>query len=228
MSVTVVNDKGVTVITVATDSKSMLPPLCQILKALCSSLTCSSGSKVLMQTNTTSALGTILIMVGLFNIGLGPGRTSFHPDDFSHLGAAYWLGGMFILAGILSLLANQFPCPCFVGFAVLVNIIGSIFAIIGVVLYAMEIEDVFNFKICDDNAYSSVDNCKYMEYYFQRLLTTMDITMIVLTVLSLCVCITFTVLGTYALFNLRKQEGGRDEEIYQPLLKEVLMTSPGA
>ncbi|XP_068591842.1 high affinity immunoglobulin epsilon receptor subunit beta-like isoform X1 [Cebidichthys violaceus] len=208
----------------------MLPPLCQILKTLCCSPMCSSGYKVLMQSNTISALGTIQIMVGLFNIGLGPGRTSLHPEDFAHLGAAYWLGGVFIVAGILSLLANRFPCPCLVGFAVLVNIVGSIFAVVGIGMYATDINDVSNTRFCDGyNAHRSGDNCKYVKYFFQRLMTAMDITMIVLTVLQLCVCISVTVLGIRALFNMRKEEqGGRDEDIYQPVLKEVLMTSPGA
>ncbi|XP_075962900.1 high affinity immunoglobulin epsilon receptor subunit beta-like isoform X1 [Anarhichas minor] len=230
MSVTVVRDKEVTVFTVVTDSKSMLPPLCQILKTLCCSPMWSSGYKVLMQSNAISALGTIQIMVGLFNIGLGPGRTSLHPEDFAHLGAAYWLGGVFIVAGIVSLLANRFPSPCLVGFAVLVNIVGSIFAIVGIVLYVTDIKDVSAARFCDGfNAHRSGDNCKYVQYFFQRLMTAMDITMIILTVLQLCVCVNFTVLGIKALFNMRKEEqGGRDDDIYQPVLKEVLMTSPGA
>lgn len=33
-------------------------------------------------------------MVGLFNIGLGPGRTSTHPGDLTSLGAPYWLGAV--------------------------------------------------------------------------------------------------------------------------------------
>lgn len=33
-------------------------------------------------------------MVGVFNIGLGPGRTSTGPGDLTSLGAAYWLGAV--------------------------------------------------------------------------------------------------------------------------------------
>lgn len=36
----------------------------------------------------------VQIMVGLFNIGLGPGRTSMGPDDLTYLGAPYWLGAV--------------------------------------------------------------------------------------------------------------------------------------
>lgn len=33
-------------------------------------------------------------MVGVFNIGLGPGRTSTGSGDLTSLGAAYWLGAV--------------------------------------------------------------------------------------------------------------------------------------
>lgn len=39
-------------------------------------------------------LQTVQIMVGLCNIGLGPGRTSINPGDLTSLGAAYWLGAV--------------------------------------------------------------------------------------------------------------------------------------
>lgn len=39
-------------------------------------------------------LQIVQIMVGLFNIGLGSGRTSTNPGDLTSLGAAYWLGAV--------------------------------------------------------------------------------------------------------------------------------------
>lgn len=128
MSITVVKDKGATVVTVVSDRKSVLPPLCQILRSLCYSPVCCSVHKGLMQPDVVSALGVretelylficsvkwwsqgvelfqcettvlnllqaIQLMVGLFNIGLGPGYTSQYDKDFAELGAAYWLGGV--------------------------------------------------------------------------------------------------------------------------------------
>lgn len=44
--------------------------------------------------STVQSFQTIQIMVGLFNIGLGSGRTSTYPEDVSSLGAAYWLGAV--------------------------------------------------------------------------------------------------------------------------------------
>ncbi|XP_049901913.1 uncharacterized protein LOC126391295 isoform X2 [Epinephelus moara] len=112
MPVTVVRDNGVTVITVANDRKSSLPLLCQILKTLCFGPSCCSVKKGLMQTSVTAALGTIQIMVGLFNIGLGPGQTFMHPRDLTDLGAAYWLGAVFIITGIMTLVAGRNPSLC--------------------------------------------------------------------------------------------------------------------
>lgn len=229
MTVTVVRDKGVTVVTMATDRTSMLPPLCQILKTLCYSPMCCSPNKGLMQSDTVSVLGTIQIMVGLFNIGLGPGRISLHPGDFAHLGVAYWLGGLFIAAGIVSLLADRLPSRCLVGFAVLMNIVGAIAATVGVVMYGIDVEDVSSVSLCDEpQGRLSDSNCRFVQYYLKRLLTAMDMSMIVLVILQLLTCINIAVLGIKALINPRKEEGGRDDETHQPALKEVLMTSPGA
>ncbi|XP_033495855.1 membrane-spanning 4-domains subfamily A member 4A-like isoform X1 [Epinephelus lanceolatus] len=232
MSFTVVKNKGVTVITVAADEKSMLPPLCQIMKSLCYSPICCSVNRGMIQTSVAVALGTIQVMVGLFNIGLGPGRTSLHPDDFAHLGAAYWLGGVFILAGIMSILAGRFPSRCLVISSVVINIIGSLITIAGVVLYAIDIFDVTGANMCDWERYKSRednDNCTSVMHFFQHIVVAMDITMIVLTVLQLCVSINMTLLGIKGVCTLRKgTQGGRADEVDQPLLKEVLMTSPGA
>ncbi|XP_070692304.1 membrane-spanning 4-domains subfamily A member 12-like [Pempheris klunzingeri] len=228
MSVSVVKDKGATVITVTADSKSMLPPLCQILKALCYSPICCSVRGGLMQSSAVSALGTVQIMVGLFNIGLGPGRLRRHPEDLTDLNAAYWLGALFLAAGIVSVFADRLPSRCAVGFAVVFNVVGSIFAVIGIVLYAIDLGDAPFTYMCDNSSYSN-DNCRYLAYIAQRLLTGMDITLIVLAAFQLCVCISLAVLGIKALrLSWRKDMGGRDAEIDQPLLKEVLMTSPGA
>uniref|UniRef100_A0A8C9YMP5 Uncharacterized protein n=1 Tax=Sander lucioperca TaxID=283035 RepID=A0A8C9YMP5_SANLU len=166
MTIASFKDKGVTVVTVAADSKSMLPPLCQILKSLCYSPMCCSAifflHRLLQQsTVSTIDLFTIQIMVGLFNIGLVPGRTYMYPKDLTSLGVAYWLGAVHI------------------------------------------------YLFCST-----------------RLLTTMDITMIVLAVLQLCVCISFAVLGIKAVVNRQKEEG--DVEDQQQQLNAVLLTNPCA
>uniref|UniRef100_A0A3P8U2B5 Uncharacterized protein n=1 Tax=Amphiprion percula TaxID=161767 RepID=A0A3P8U2B5_AMPPE len=223
MTIPVVKQKAATVVTVATEAKSMFPPLCQILKALCYSPVCCSVNRGLMQSPVIGALGAVQIMVGLFNIGLGPGRMSKHPEDFTNLKAAYWLGAVYIVAGSVSVFADRFPSRCLVGFAVFMNIVGSIFAVVGIVLYAIDLGESSWSGWCDDNFN---DECRFLAYYVQRLLTGMDVTLIVLAAFQLCVCISFTVLGIKALGY--RENGIVDVENYQPLLKEVLMTSPGA
>ncbi|XP_051813052.1 uncharacterized protein LOC127536502 [Acanthochromis polyacanthus] len=224
MTVPVVKEKPVTVVTVATEGKSLCPPLCQILKALCYSPVCCSVNRGLMRSPVIGALGAVQIMVGLFNIGLGPGRMSMHPEDFTDLKAAYWLGAMYIAAGIVSVFANRFPSRRLVGFAVFMNIVGSSFAVVGIVLYAIDLGESSFSWWCDDN---SNDGCRFMADYVQRLLTGMDVTLIVLASFQLCVCVNFTVLFIKAL-RYRDNGVAADVENYQPLLKEVLMTSPGA
>ncbi|XP_078143420.1 uncharacterized protein LOC139917912 [Centroberyx gerrardi] len=255
MSVTVDKGKGVTVVTIAANSKSTCPALCQILGTLCYSPVCCSVSRELLQASAPVALGTVQIMVGLFNIGLGPGRTSTHPGDLTHLGAAYWLGAVYIIAGIMCILAGRFPSPCLVGFTVFMNIVGALFAITGIALYAIDLGDASLFWMCNyyDYGYGYYDSyegkmetpsaekmrerfkqqysdkCKNVAFFAQRLLTSMDITLIVLAILQLCVNISVAVLGIKALVNRReKKEGVQDVEFYKPLLKEVNITSPGA
>lgn len=57
MSITVVDDKGGTVVTVASNCKSVLLLLCQILKNLCYSPVCCSVRKGMMRPSVVSALG---------------------------------------------------------------------------------------------------------------------------------------------------------------------------
>lgn len=229
MTVSVVKNKGMTVITVASDSKSVLPPFCQLLKALCYSPVCCSVQRGLVQTSVVSALGAVQIMVGLFNISVGPGRTSHHPEDFAHLGVAYWLGGVFVATGVISVLVGQSPAYCSVCFAVFMNIVGAVFAIVGIVMYAIDLGDVSFYGMCDSSSPGRYDDdCIDVAYFAQRMLRAMDITMIVLAVLQLCVCISLSVMGFRALVNREKIQVNSDVEIYQPVPVEVLMTSPGA
>ncbi|XP_005923727.1 uncharacterized protein LOC102292859 isoform X1 [Haplochromis burtoni] len=210
-----------------TTKKSRFPPLHQTLKTF----TSCPVFRGAMPNGAFAVLGTIQIMVGLFNIGLGPGRTSTHPGDLTSLGAPYWLGAVCIAAGILSVIIGQCPCLCFTWYAVFMNIAGCIFAITGIVLYAIDLAEASVVWMCDLNWSTAQfnDNCKYVAFFAQSLLTAMDITLIVLTVLQLCVCISATVLGIRALGNrMKEKQDLRHAEIYKPVLKEVLMTCPGA
>ncbi|XP_068179799.1 uncharacterized protein [Antennarius striatus] len=223
-TVSVVKHKSVTVVAIASDSRSVLPPLCRILKKLCQGPACCSVLRGRLEAAVVSALGTIQIMVGLVNIGLGPGRERQYPHSFPDLGAAYWLGGVFIIAGISCFLVSRFPTLCLVGFAVLLNIIGSISAVVGAVMYALKLADVSVSSRCDLDGHQRY-GCEYVALIAQRLLTAMDITLIVLAVLQLCVCISVAALGIKALLSKKEDEGDGYVEIYRPVTST---TNPAA
>ncbi|KAL6109666.1 tmem176a [Pungitius sinensis] len=224
MSVAVVKDEGVTAVAAATDSKSLFPPLCQILKTLC-----CSGAEVLMERDVTAALGTMQIMVGLFNIGLGPGRPYMRPDSLTFMGASYWLGGVFSVAGVVSILAGRSPSLYLVGFAVLVNVVGSLSAVVAVVQSSLALAAAPAAGMCDGHAAGlRNDNCIYVAHYVQRLLTALDVTLIVLAVLHLCVSISFAALGIKAVVNRKGGEVVKDDEDQHLLMKEGLLTNPAA
>ncbi|XP_026173077.1 membrane-spanning 4-domains subfamily A member 4A-like [Mastacembelus armatus] len=210
---TVLKDKGVPEVTVAGDRRTMFPPLGEILKTLCYSHGWRSYQGQ-MQTNVATTIGIIQILVGLFNIGLGPGRTSIHPGDFASLGAAYWLGAVFIVVGIMSILAAQFPSSCLVGFTVFMNIVGAIFAITGIVLYTIDLSGASLLWMCDQNRSNVAhyrNNCRNVALFAQNLLRSMDILLIILAVLLLCVSIWFTILGIKALTSgVKMEEGDKD------------------
>uniref|UniRef100_A0A3Q4BP55 Uncharacterized protein n=1 Tax=Mola mola TaxID=94237 RepID=A0A3Q4BP55_MOLML len=220
MSITVAKDKGVTVVTFTSDCKSVVPPLCQIRKNLCYSPQWCSAYKGLMQPNVVSALGAIQIMVGLFSIGLGPGRSTnyYYYDHFADLGAAYWLG-IVVNNIVVPVLEKQ---HIYYVFSLTMLSIGLIFAIFGIVMYSIDLGSVsvqwitclffFNWSYLLYCTYKV--KCRLSSsFLWQRLLTAIDITMIVLTVLQLCVCISFAVLSIKAL---------QTHQIIPPLIDDLI------
>ncbi|CAK6958948.1 uncharacterized protein LOC128367090 isoform X1 [Scomber scombrus] len=231
MTATVLKNKKVTVVNVAADNMRISPALlCQILKMICCGPPCCLVLKGLLQTNVTAALGTIQIMVGLFSIGLGPGRMGIQAEDFANIEVAFWLGGVFIAVGIISIFAGQVPTLVLVGFAMFLNIVGSVFAIISIVLHGRDLAGPSVLSLCDSygyNAGNDDDACRRVASYAQNMLTAIDITSITLAALQLCASISFVILGVKALINRKKEEQvDEDVGVLQPELKEVLMTSP--
>uniref|UniRef100_A0A3Q3XH84 Uncharacterized protein n=1 Tax=Mola mola TaxID=94237 RepID=A0A3Q3XH84_MOLML len=214
MSVTMAKYDGVTVFTLTSDPNSFWPPMCQILKSLCYSPMCCSVSQHLKRVQKTSqSLLGVSIMVGLFNIGLGPGRTSTTPGDLTSLGAAYWLGTVFIITGIMTILVGEFPSNCLVGFTVFMNIVGAIFAIAAIVLYDIDLANASLVWMCDssrNNGDYYGDNCRNVALLVQvrilrNLLTSMDSTLIAMAVLQLYISVRCAVLGIQASTSDMKQ-----------------------
>uniref|UniRef100_A0A087XZJ3 Uncharacterized protein n=2 Tax=Poecilia formosa TaxID=48698 RepID=A0A087XZJ3_POEFO len=198
----------------ATDNWSMLAQWRQIIRALSCGPSWRSATK---GSSVVRALGTVQIMVGVFNVGLGPERVETFP---------YWLGVPFMAAGVLSLLADRFPLRWLTGFSVFLNIAGSILSIVAIVLYAVHLASFTVIGMCGILDETNSKNCIFLANLAQKLLRGVDITMIVMSVLQLCVCISLAVLGNKAFYYRRKDV--KDVVIQQPLVKDGHMTSPGA
>ncbi|XP_053183858.1 transmembrane protein 176B-like isoform X2 [Scomber japonicus] len=158
MSVGMTRADGVTVLTLTTDPNSACPPLCQIFKALCYSPVCCSVSQQLrsVQKTSQSALGTLHIMIGLLNIGLGVVLWSdrFSPWWIIESMFPFWLGSLFILFGITCILSEKFPSRCLVIINVILNLAGVCFAIAGIVLYSINmVESGRLWWMCEDDHY---------------------------------------------------------------------------
>nr|XP_046255877.1 transmembrane protein 176A-like isoform X2 [Scatophagus argus] len=213
MSLTVAKADGVTVFTLTSDSQSLCPPLCQILKGLCYSPPCCSVSQHLriIQRTSQSLLGAIHIMVGLFNIGLGANFVYSSPYPF-------WLGGMFMLFGAVAILSEKYPSPCLVILNVILNLLGVAFAIAAITLYSIDIALLSLWWVCDDdydfsryNTPSPSENivkekCLEGRALVLMLMQSIIAVLIVLSVLELCVAISSAVLGIKALRNSDKAE----------------------
>ncbi|GLD53122.1 B-lymphocyte antigen CD20-like isoform X1 [Lates japonicus] len=170
---------------------------------------------------TQHKIQTIQIMLGLFNIALGPGRPAFHPMDMAELGASYWLGAVYIVVGIMSILAGQFPSLCLVGFTVSMNIVGGLFAVTGIMMFSAEIQSA-TFAVFTWNLYGYDSKSR-------RSLISMDAVTVITAVLQVLMCITFAAMGIKALVNKKKKDKVAEEvEDQKPELKEILMSSPCA
>ncbi|KAI9999824.1 hypothetical protein NQD34_011667 [Periophthalmus magnuspinnatus] len=98
------------------------------------------------------------ILVGLINMGLGPGRTHVRPGDLAGLWAAYWLGGVYTVAGLFTIVSGPCRSPCLTKCCALLNLVGALFSITGVVLYSLDLAHVSVVWMCDESADS--DPCR--------------------------------------------------------------------
>ncbi|KAJ3598196.1 hypothetical protein NHX12_001707 [Muraenolepis orangiensis] len=227
MSVSMTKSGGVTVMTMNSDTGSTCPPLCQILKALCYSPVCCSVSQKLRSIMGTShsALGTLEVMVGLMNLGLGAilsGNWSFNSWMMYHTGFPYWLGTLFILFGILCILSEKFPSPCLVVSSVSAHLAGVAFSITAVVLYSINLSSMSFWRTCNQyyNYYNRWDTtttpppgrevdlqkCLEGKRIISMVVGGVNVVLIILSVLQLCVSISCVVLGIRAVRKSFKKE----------------------
>ncbi|XP_034009252.1 transmembrane protein 176B-like [Trematomus bernacchii] len=239
MALTISKTEGSIVITLTSDPQSVCPPLYQILKNLCCSPICCSVSQHLRRLQNTSqtVLGTLQIMVGLLNIGIGA-IFAFSPYwDIS--GFPFWLGALFMLFGIVSILSEKYPSPCLVIVNVILNLAGVGFAIAAITLYSLRMTHMWLYWLCDNDNYDPYpyshhsptassgekrmeQECLETKDMMLMLLRSMHGLMIVLSTLELCLTISSAVLGIKALMRRGKDEKMNEEpEYYKPLLDEV-------
>ncbi|XP_041650074.1 uncharacterized protein LOC121514067 isoform X4 [Cheilinus undulatus] len=187
-----------TVITVAMDRNSMFPLVFHIRKACLYSTMNRSVYTGMMQISATSALGMMQIMVGVFNIGLGPGRMSRYPGDFSDLRAAYWLGG--VCTGDTTTCHDCSLTICY--------------------QLVRWISDIIEFLVSGLSTFAA----GRISTFYWRLVVGMDISMIVQSVVQLSASISFAVLGIKALIITEREEEiqedpGQQIDLFQPKLK---------
>ncbi|XP_061918342.1 uncharacterized protein LOC133659724 [Entelurus aequoreus] len=244
MSLTMTRSDGVTVMTLTSNSKSRLPPLCQILCGLCYSPFCCSVSQHLRAAMGTSqsTLGALHIMVGLLNIGLGTILLCTGPASWWQMNdTAFpeWLGGLFILFGIVCILSEKYPSPCLVTVNVILNMVGVAFAITAIVLYILNLTHINLWYMCGQDRHDYYwgrrptpeptmsaseermkERCMQGKYLFAMLVTGINGVLIVLAALELCLTISSCVLSIKALRRNDQPMKSQDPEKYSPLLEE--------
>ncbi|KAM7421428.1 hypothetical protein PAMA_015522 [Pampus argenteus] len=228
------------------DPKSVCPPLCQILKRLCYSPVCCSVSLHLrrLQRASQSVLGSLQIIVGLLNVGLGAVLSGVGPSwPLNATLFPLWLGGLFIVFGIMCIFTEKCPSPCLVIVNVILNLTGAALAIATIVLYCINMANmVLWWWMCrpDKDVYwygqhigttaspSPEDEaCLEGKALILMLMSSVGDVLIVLSGLMFCL-----VSVGFGFKVLRSTEEGEnksadDPDYYKPLL-EVVTTNPGA
>nr|XP_057926216.1 uncharacterized protein LOC131127905 [Doryrhamphus excisus]XP_057926217.1 uncharacterized protein LOC131127905 [Doryrhamphus excisus] len=242
MSVSLARADGVTVMTLTSNPKSRWPPLCQILCGLCYSPVCCSVSRHLraVMGRSQSALGALQIMVGLLHVGLGVILLCAEPASWwkiSETAFPEWLGGLFIIFGVVCVLSERYPSPCLVIINAMLNLSGIAFSVASITLYSVSMAKIWMWSFCEDEydyyyrtkhtpSPTMSDTEVFMKNQCMRgrrlvlvLLRGINGVLIVLSVMELCLTIAASVLAIKAL--RRRDEKSLDHaEKYKPLREE--------
>ncbi|XP_030014064.1 uncharacterized protein LOC115435638 [Sphaeramia orbicularis] len=235
MSVTMAKADGVTVFTLTSDPNSACPPLCQILKGLCYSPVCCSVSQPLrrLQGTSQSVLGTLHIMVGILNVGLGAILATAR-GYWEDLAFPYWLGALFIFFGVMCILSEKFPSPALVITNVILNLAGVGFSIAALILYGITLDvirwwwtwwtcrpheseywydsDVPPLSSVSPEQLIIIEKCEEGRKLALMMVRSVDIVLVILSVMELCITISAVVLGIKALMKRGKGENKDTED----------------
>ncbi|XP_052002665.1 transmembrane protein 176A-like [Xyrauchen texanus] len=235
MSLTMAQGEGVTVLTIRSNPKSKWPVLCQILGVMCYSPVCFVSQDMTGKLkNAQTALGIVQILVGVINIVVGIFLASLDIfNDLMETKAPIWIGSVFLLVGIVCVLAAKFPSSCLLVIAMILSIVSAALAITAVALCSVDLAMGMNVNCYYYSNYRynetpspeqgiETERCLYYKNLNQMILGGLDIMMIIFSVLLLCVTISFCVLTGKALCK----KGGdaksvEDLQIHKPLLEEV-------
>ncbi|XP_050971721.1 uncharacterized protein LOC127168719 [Labeo rohita] len=210
MSLTVSQDEGVTVITFTSKPNSEWPIPCQILCALCHSPACAVSQHIKAKMMSIYAtLGIVQIIVGILMTGILFVRSGVK-DDILMINAPFWLGGVFVVVGVVSIVAARSLSYFLLLVTVVLNTATALLAKIGLALYAWELMSL-----------QITTNMSFQESYQKMIREALDITMMIFTVLQLCVAISFTVLSLKELFRMNSV---KDPQLYKPLKEEIIAT----
>ncbi|XP_048042228.1 membrane-spanning 4-domains subfamily A member 12-like [Megalobrama amblycephala] len=207
MSLTMSQGEGVTVITFSSNPNSKWPILCQILGTLCVR---SEPVKMKMM-GVYTALGIVQILVGILNIVTGSVFLSFGIHDYIMMSdVPFWFGGVFLVVGIVSIAAAQYPSYYLCLVAVVLNKVSALLAMIGLALYSW---DLMSFHNTQDYNYP---------IYNTMIREGLDVTMMICSALQLCVTLSFSVLTLKEMFEMDESEKSvEDLHFYQPLKEDL-------
>lgn len=171
-------------------------------------------------------------MVGMLNVGLGAILTTAR-GYWEALVFPYWLGAVFIFLGVMCILSERFPSPALVIINVILNLAGVGFAITALIFYGVTLDDMrwwWTWWGCrphdyeywygsDDTPLSSVspeqliiiEKCEEGRKLALMMVRSVDVVLVVLSVMELCVSISAVVLGIKALTK-RGKGGNKDTE----------------
>lgn len=233
MSLTLAQGEGITVITVTSNPKSKWPILCQILGTLCYTPVYSVSQAVKEKLKSVyTALGTMQIIYGVLCIVLGVLIDRLWQwNNLTGCDAVFWFGGTAIVFGIVTILAAWFPSSCLLAFTLLLNVVSGALAITTVVLCSIDLvrgnylycNDYYDYSTPSPEQRSDRETCmKYMET--NKMITGgLDIMIMVLSVLQLCVTISFCVLtGKVLCTKTEDAEMVKDPELNKPLLEDAI------
>ncbi|XP_058604153.1 uncharacterized protein LOC131522578 isoform X1 [Onychostoma macrolepis] len=236
MTLTVSRGEGLTIITITSNPKSKWPVLCEILGFLCYSPSCfvSQGMKGKLK-DIHTALGIVQMLIGVLNIAVGIVFTcvGLHYDMYSIAQGSFWLGSVFLLSGIVCILAAKFPTSSLLIMGMILNGVNFALAVVTVVVYSVALANDHNEYRGICNYYSPYDYgtpspkeigikeiC--LSYKNEIIFRGLEIMMIVLSVLQICVTISFCVLTREVLFKkVEDVKSVEDPELHKPLLEDA-------